>query len=174
MATAIPLNCGIRGLEMTIYINSGDDETPVWFKHLGITGDLTISETEEDEELSVRDRDRATKQYIQGETDINVGGTQVMDPEYIGFQYFYSMRTHGTPKDIMVLNAPITDVGAIGWRGMFLNKDRTFNGPATGAATQAFMLKPAACTETPVRPVKVTADGVTEDYDPTEVEAVES
>jgi hypothetical protein len=173
-ATATPLNCNARGMEMTLYYNTGDSETPVWVEHLGITGDLTISEVEDDEEITSRNRERQTKQYVAGETDVNITGTQIMDPAYQGWQTLYSARTHGNPIDIMILTSPMDVIDSVGWRGYVWNKDRTFNGPGTGAQTQAFSLRPAACTDTPLRPVKVTGIDVVEDYDPAIVEAVGS
>lgn len=167
-ATATPQNCDVRGMEMTLYFNLGDDDTPVWTEHLGLTGDMTISEVEDDEELTTRNRNRAVKEYVEGETDLNITGEQVMDPQYIGWQMLYSARTHGQPIDVMVLTNPMDVVGAVGWRGKMRNKDRTFNGPATGAQTQQFSLRPSACTDVPVRPVKVVAENDVEDYDPTE------
>lgn len=174
MSTPTPTNCDVRGMEMTLYYNTGDDETPVWVEHLGITGDLTMNEVEDDEELTSRNRDRNVKEYITGETDLNIVGTQIMDPDYQGWQYLYSARTHGSPIDVMVLTSPMDTIGSVGWRGMMLNKDRTFNGPQTGAQTQNFSLRPAACSAVPVRPVKVTDVDVVGDYDPTIVEALSS
>lgn len=173
MATATPLNCDVRGMEMTLYFNSGDVDTPVWVEHLGITGDLTIGETEDEEEVARRSRDRAVKEYGSGETDLSITGTQVVDPEYIGFQVLYAARTNGEPQDLMVLTQPIDTAGAVGWRGKFWNKDRTFNGPTTGSQTQAFNLRPAACNDTPVRNVKISAANTPDfEYDPTEVDSV--
>ena len=166
-ATATPQNCDVRGMEMTLYFNLGDDETPVWTEHIGLTGDMSMGETEDDEELNTRNRNRSVKEYVEGETDLNITGEQVSDPQYIGWQILYSARTHGDPVDLLVLTNPLDVVGAVGWRGMFRNKDRTTNGPATGAQTQQFSLRPAACAAVPVRPVKVTAEEVVEDYDPT-------
>lgn len=174
MATATPVNCDLRGLDATLYFNLGDEDTPIWTEHLGITGDMTCSETEDDNELTTRNRNRAVKEYSEGDTDINITGTQVMDSLYIGWQVLYSMRTHGEPYDIMYLSEPLSEVGAVGWRGMMRNKDRTGNAPATGPQTQNFSLRPAACTEVPVRPVRVSVADTAADYDPTEVEAVES
>lgn len=174
MATATPQNCDVRGMEMTMYINLGDADTPVWAEHNGLTGDMTIDETEDEDELSTRDRNRMTKQYTEGDTDLNITGEQVMDPMYIMWQMLYAARTHGQPVDAMVLTQPMDVVGAVGWRGMFRNKNRTFNGPATGSQSQQFSLRPAACTLTPVRPVKVVAEDQVEDYDPTEPEEVTS
>jgi hypothetical protein len=174
MATATPVNCDVRGMDMTLYINLGDEDTPVWSEHIGLTGDMTIDETEDENELSTRNRNRMTKQYTEGDTDLNITGEQVLDPLYIMWQMLYSARTHGQPIDVMVLNQPMDVVGASGWRGMVRNMNRTWNGPATGSQSQQFSLRPAACTLTPMRPVRVVAEDTVEDYDPTEPEAVTS
>lgn len=169
-ATETPVNCDARGMDMTLYYNMGDEDTPVWVEHLGITGDLTLSETEDEEELTTRNRNRSFKEYVEGDTDLAITGTQVVDPLYQGWQVLYSARTHGEPKDIMVLTAPMSVIGAVGYRGKFRNKDRTFNGPATGSQTQAFNLRPAACTDTPVRNVRIETTDTVTDWDPTIVD----
>jgi hypothetical protein len=167
MATAAPLGCDLRGMDACLYYNVGDDDTQVWVEHIGITGDLTCSETEDEDELTTRNRNRSVKEYTEGETDINITGTQVMDPEYQGWQALYSARTHGEPLDVMFLTQPISEIGAVGWRGKMRNKDRTFNAPATGSQTQNFSLRPAACTPVPVRPVKILVAEALTNYDPT-------
>lgn len=167
MSSATPGNCDLRGLEACLYINYGTLNTPVWSEHLGITGDLTVAETEDEEELTTRNRNRQVKEYIGGDTDLAITGTQVMDSEYIGWQYLYSMRGHsGAPRDVMFLTEPISNVGAVGWRGMMRNFDRTFNAPTTGAQNQNFNLRPAACTDLSVRPVKVAIANTAGTYDP--------
>lgn len=169
MATSTPVGCDLRGMDACLYFNVGDDDTQVWIEHIGTTGDLTCTETEDEDELTTRNRNRSVKEYTEGETDINITGTQVMDPEYIGWQVLYSARTHGSPIDVMFLTQPISEVGAVGWRGMMRNKDRTFNAPATGSQTQNFSLRPAACTEVPVRPVRIGTTNVVSDSDPVTV-----
>lgn len=166
MATATPENCDLRGMDAVLYYNTGNDETQVWVEHIGITGDLTCTETEDENELTTRNRNRNVKEYTEGDTDINITGTQVMDPEYHAWQVLYSMRTDGAAQDVMFLTQPLSEVGAVGWRGMMRNFDRTFNAPATGSQTQNFSLKPAACTTVPVRPVKVSVADTAEDYTP--------
>jgi hypothetical protein len=172
MATATPQNCDLRGLEACLYYNTGNDNTQVWVEHVGITGDLTCTETEDENELTTRNRSRSVKEYTEGDTDINITGTQVMDPEYQGWQVLYSMRTHGEAYDVMFLTQPISEVGAVGWRGKMRNYDRTFNAPGTGSQTQNFSLKPAACTNISVRPVKIGTANTVGSFDPTNVGAV--
>ena len=174
MSTAAPENCDLRGMEACLYLNLGDEETPVWHEHIGLTGDLTCTETEDQNELSTRNRNRNVKEYTEGDTDITIAGQQVMDPEYIGWQFLYSMRTGGEPQDVMFLTQPISVVGAVGWRGMMRNFDRTFNAPATGSQTQNFSLKPAACTTVPVRPAKIAEADTAADYDPTTFSEISS
>lgn len=166
MSTATPEQCDRKGSELTLYYNTGTCDIPVWVQHLGIVGDLTISETDDEDELSIRDPSRNIKQYIEGRTDIAITGEQVTDPEYEGHSFLTAMRPGGDPGDILVLTGPLDVVGNVGYRGMFRNFDRTSNGPETGAATTAFNLKPAACTTCPVRPVKVSVADTAADYDP--------
>lgn len=168
MSTAAPVNCDLRGMEAALYLNLGDDVTPIWHEHIGLTGDLTCTETEDENELTTRNRNRSVKEYTEGETDLTITGQQVMDPEYIGWQFLYSMRTGGEAQDVMYLTQPISVLGAVGWRGMMRNFDRTFNSPATGSQTQNFSLRPAACTPVSVRPVKIAVADTAADYDPTQ------
>ena len=174
VATATPENCDLRGMDMVLYFNMGDDDTPIWVEHEGLTGDITVAETEDENELSTRRRNRVVKEYTEGDTDIAITGTQVMDPLYIGWQYLYSARTNGEAKDFMVLTQPLSEVGAVGWRGMMRNYDRTFNGPAQGSQNQNFNLKPSACTTVPVRSVMVSEEDTAADWDPTEVDEVDT
>lgn len=167
MATAAPLGCDLRGMDACLYFNVGTDASQVWVEHIGITGDLTCTETEDEDELTTRNRNRSVKEYTEGDTDINITGTQVMDPEYQGWQALYAARTHGAALDFMFLTQPISEVGAVGWRGMMRNKDRTFNAPATGSQTQNFSLRPAACTPVSVRPVKIAVANTVGAFDPT-------
>lgn len=167
MALSAPENCDLRGMDACLYFNMGDDDTPVWVEHIGLTGDLTCTENEDENELSTRNRNRRVKEYTEGDTDLTISGTQVMDPEYIGWQVLYSMRTGGSPYDCMFLTQPISEVGAVGWRGFMRNLDRTFNAPATGSQNQNFSLKPAACTLVGVRPVKISVADTPANYDPT-------
>jgi len=173
MATETPLMCDLAGMEAGLYYNLGDVDTPVWVEHVGITGDLTCTETEDENELTTRNRNRKVKEYTEGEIDVNITGTQVVDSEYQGYQALYSARKGGEPLDVMWLTQAITEIGAVGWRGKMRNFDRTFNAPATGSQTQNFSLKPAACTDAPVREVKVTAEDTVTDFDPTIIEDID-
>ena len=158
-------NCDLRGRDATLYYNTGTEGSPIWVEHIGITGDLTCNETEDENELPTRNRNRVVKEYTSGDTDIGISGTQVMDSEYYGWQVLYSMRGGGgAAYDMMFLTEPISNVGAVGWRGKMRNFDRTFNAPETGSQTQNFNLKPAACASPNVRPVRIeTTDTVTND-----------
>ena len=70
--------------------------------------------------------------------------------------------------DVLVLDGPITQVGASGWRGRWINPERTKEGPQTGGASQNFRLKPAACqvAACKVRPVMVNTASTITDYNP--------
>ena len=168
MSSTELLNCDKRGAEFTLYYNTGSCDTPVWVKHLGITGDLTINDTDDEEELAIRDPDQYIKFYVSGKADVSITGEQAVDPEYEGYSFLNAMRGSGDPGDVLILTGDLSEVGSVGWRGHWRNFDRTLNGPNTGAATQAFSLKPAACVECPVRPVLVDTEGSIEDYDPGE------
>lgn len=168
--TSTPLKCDRRGREGTLYLNTGDDVSQVWVEHLSLVGDLTIGEVEDDEELETRSATRVYKEYIEGNVDINITGSQTIDENYLGFLFLYAMRSGGNPRDVMVLTNTIDVDGSVGFRGKMRNKDRTFNMPATGAMTQAFSLRPAACTDVSVRPVKVSSS-TPADWDPTSYSA---
>lgn len=142
-------SCDRRGREMSLYYNTGSCDSPVWVKHTGIIGDMTIGETEDDDEHTTRDPARVTKEYLDGEIDLTISGTQVTDELYAGYQ---KMFTRGAVH-WMALTGEADDVSCSGWEGEMRNKDRTVNGPATGGMTTNFSLKPAACTTCPVRPI---------------------
>lgn len=161
--------CDKRGSEFSLYLNLGNDcSTPVWTFHKGVTGDLSLNETDDEEELSVRDPAQIVKQYIAGKTDIEVSGQQTVDQLYEGNAFVNSARSGGAPIDVAILSGYIGDEGSAGWRGTFFNFDRSQSGPETGAATQNFRLKPAACQTATckVRPVKVAVANAVADYDP--------
>ena len=64
--------CDKKGSEFSLYLNLGNDcSTPVWTYHKGVTGDININETEDEEELSVRDPAQIVKQYIEGKIDVD-------------------------------------------------------------------------------------------------------
>ena len=63
--------CDRKGSELSLYYNSGNDcGNEVWVYHKGITGDLSINETEDEEELSVRDPAQIVKQYVEAKIDV--------------------------------------------------------------------------------------------------------
>lgn len=161
--------CELKGLDFSLYLNMGNDcSTPVWTFHKGVTGDLNLSETEDEEELSVRDRTQLVKQYTESKIDVEISGEQVVDQLYEGCAFINSARSGGTAIDVALLSGLITDVGAVGWRGRFRNFDRSMSGPEQGAATQTFRLKPAACQADAckVRPINIVVSGTIADYDP--------
>ena len=173
MSTGTPQQCK-KGTKLKLYYNTGTDAAQVWVLHEGMVEDLTLGETEEENEVNDRREDREVKEYSEGEVEVSITGTQLTDPEYEGWQFLNSMRSGGSPGDVMCLTDTMDIVGAYGWRGHMRNFDRTFNGPRQGNQTNAVSLKPAAqCTadHVGVRPVKIaTADTVT-DFDPTVWEA---
>ena len=58
--------CDKRGSEFSLYLNLGNDcSTPVWTYHKGVTGDLSLNETENENELSVRDPAQLVRQYLE-------------------------------------------------------------------------------------------------------------
>lgn len=161
--------CDKKGSEFSLYLNLGNDcSTPVWTFHKGVTGDLTIGEVEDQEELSVRDPAQIVKQYTESKIDVEISGTQVVDALYEGCRFLNAARSGGHAIDVAALSGYITDVGSEGWRGKFRNFDRSRTGPETGAATQTFLLKPAACQTSAcrVRPVLIASAGTVGDYDP--------
>lgn len=146
--TEVSSSCDTRGRDLVLYYNTGTCAAPVWVLHTGIVGDLTIGETEDDEELSTRNPGRLTKEYLDGEIDLSITGTQSTDEEYAGYQ---ALMTRSIVK-VMVLTGPVDVAGGSGWEGEWRNKDRTTSGPTSGSMLTNFNLKPAACTLCPVRP----------------------
>lgn len=161
--------CDQKGLDFSLYLNLGNDcSAEAWSFHKGVTGDLSLSETEDEEELSVRDRTQLVKQYTESKIDVEISGEQVVDQLYEGCAFINSARSGGSPIDVALLSGLITDVGSIGWRGKFRNFDRSMSGPEQGAATQTFRLKPAACQvdACKVRPVNIATSGTIANYNP--------
>lgn len=152
--TVVSDTCDRRGRDMVLYYNTGTCIAPVWVLHKGIIGDLTLSETEDDEELASRNPDRITKEYIDGEIDLAVTGTMGTDEGYAGYSFLMTRGSIG----VMILTGSFDEENSSGWEGEWKNKDRTINGPTTGSMTTNFNLKPAACTLCPVRPV-LTVEG---------------
>lgn len=168
MTTATPTACDKRGDELSLYYNTGDSATPVWVLHVGLVGDLTFNETDDEQELSIRNPAQLIKEYLAGRTDLSISGTQVLDDEYEGCLFLTSMRAGGEPRDVLVLTGTIDTVGVVGFRGKWYNVDRTATGPETGPPNRNFNLRPAACTDTPVRAVRVAVADTIADYDPTQ------
>jgi hypothetical protein len=161
--------CDKKGSEFSIYLNLANIcATPVWTFHKGVTGDLSIGETEDEDELSVRDPSQKVKQYVESKIDVEISGQQVVDALYEGTRYMNSARSGGQAIDVAVLSGYINDVGSEGWRGRFRNFDRSRTGPESGAPNQTFRLKPAACqpTNCAVREVMIAVAGTIADYDP--------
>lgn len=161
--------CDKKGSEFSLYLNLGNDcTTPVWSYHKGATGDLDLGETEDEEELSVRDPSQIVKTYVESKIDVEISGTQVVDQDYEGCAFINSARSGGSSIDVAFLTGYIGDVGSEGWRGKFRNFDRSRSGPESGAPSQTFRLKPAACqlTSCKVRPIRVAVADAVADYDP--------
>jgi len=160
--------CDKKGLDFSLYYNTGTCDTPTWVFHKGVTGDLNLGETEDPQERSVRDPAQLVKQYVGSKIDVEISGEQVVDQLYEGCAFLNSLRSNGVAGDVACLTGRITDVGSMGWRGKFRNFDRSLSGPEEGAAVQTFMLKPSACVsdECKVRPVMIASANTIADYDP--------
>jgi hypothetical protein len=161
--------CDKKGSEVSLYCNFGNDcSAPVWSYHKGVSGDLNLGETEDEEELSVRDPAQLVKQYIESKIDVEISGEQVVDQDYEGCAFLNSARSGGTAIDVAFLTGYITEVGNIGWRGRFRNMDRSITGPESGPPKQTFRLKPSACVTDAckVRPVKVATADEIDNYTP--------
>lgn len=161
--------CDEDGLKVSLYLNLGNDcTTPVWSYHKGVTGDLNIGHTNDQNERSVRDPAQNFKQYVPGKGDIEITGQQVVDFDYEGNAFINSATKGGEAIDVLVLSGYLSDIGSAGYRGKFFNFDQSFTGPESGAGEQSFLLKPAACVATAckVRPVKVSVADTIADYDP--------
>jgi hypothetical protein len=165
----VGIACEKKGSEFSMYLNLGNDcSTPVWTFHKGIIGDLTITETEDEEERLIRDPSQKVKEFITDRINLEISGTQIVNQLYEGCAFLNSARVGGEAVDVLVLDGPITEVGAAGWRGRWINPERTKEGPQTGGATQNFRLKPAACqvAACKVRPVIVDEADSIDEYDP--------
>lgn len=170
--TATPQDCDKRGNELTLYYNVGDDDTQVWVEHFGMVEDLTLNETEDENEQTARRSTRIVKEYNQGDIDVSIVGTQITDPNYEGFAILNSARRNGSPIDIMCLTGLINEVGSYGWRGMARNFDRTISGPSSGNMTTAVSLKPAACADVQFRVVMIAVADTVADFDPTDFTSI--
>lgn len=160
--------CDRKGSEVSLYLNTGTCETPVWIYHKGVVGDLNLSETENENEQSSRDPNQIVRQYTEDKIDVEISGEQVVDLFYEGCAFINSMRSGGVSRDVCILSGYMSEVGNFGWRGKFRNFDRSVSGPESGPSRQTFRLKPAACVTTAckVRPVEVAAANAVADYDP--------
>lgn len=160
-------SCQNPGSDVILYYNVNTCAVPIWAEHEGVVGDLNLGEVDDEEELTRRTSTSNIKEYTPGKTDISVSGQQIPDGNYEGWAALNSARKDGTPIDVLVLNNDIGTENAFGVRGKMYNFDRSLSGPATGEQEQTFSLKPAACSDCPVRFVKVVAAGSVADYDPT-------
>lgn len=171
------VNCDKKGTEVSLYYDTADDPaisggssctTPVWVYHKGITGDLSINDTENEEELSVRDPDQQFKQYTESKADLEISGEQAVDPAYEGYIYVNAARTGSYARNFLVLTGYLTELLNVGFKGKFRNFDRSITGPESGASKQNFKLKPAACVKSgcKITPVKTAAAGALATYDP--------
>jgi len=166
MTTTNLTTCNKQGSDLSLYYNTGTCSVPVFVYHKGIIGDMTINDTDDENELATRNPAVAHKEYTGGKTDLSVSGEQAYDTAYEGFSFLESMRSSGVPGDVLILSGLISVVGSQGWRGKWINFDRTKNGPINGPATVAFNLKPAACSDCTVRPVQVAVADAVADFDP--------
>lgn len=169
--------CDKMGIEVSLYYDTADDpataggstcSTPTWVFHKGITGDISINETEDEEELTSRDPALRYKQYTESKGDLEVSGEQALDMLYEGFIYLNSMRGGSYARNMLVLTGYLTELNNIGFKGKWRNFDRSITGPETGPSKQQFKLKPAACVRPGcyITPVKTAAAGTTTNYVP--------
>lgn len=179
------INCDKKGSEVSLYYDTADDPaavggsncaTPVWVFHKGITGDLSINETEDEEELSVRDPDQMYKQYSESKADLEISGEQAVEPGYEGYIYLNSARTGSYARNFLVLTGYLTELLNVGFKGKFRGFDRSITGAESGPAKQNFKLKPAACVRAgcKITPVKTAAASTIATYDPGAFVALDS
>ncbi len=176
MATDLT-QCDKRGAEASIYYDTADDPsiaggsactTPTWVYNKAVTGDLTITETEDEEELSSRDPAMIYKQYAESKADLEVSGELMVDILYEGYIYMNAMRAGSYARNLLVLTGYLTNLNEVGFKGKFRNFERTISAPESGPQKQTFKLKPAACVKVgcKISPVKTAAAGTTAVYDP--------
>lgn len=176
MATDLT-QCDKKGTEMSIYYDTADDPTtaggsscttPTWVFNKAVTGDVTITETEDEEELSGRDPALIYKQYTESKADLEVSGELVVDNLYEGYIYMNAMRSGSFARNLLVLDGYLSELNNVGFKGKWRNFERTKSGPETGAMKQNFKLKPAACVKTGcyITPVKTAASSAIATYDP--------
>lgn len=176
MATDL-VNCDQKGSEMSLYYDTADDPsiaggssctTPAWVYNKAVSGDMTITDTEDENELSARDPEMQYKQYSESKPDLEISGELLIDPDYDGFRYMNAMRAGSFGRNILALTSYLTNVGSIGFKGKFRNFDRTLSGPEAGAGKQNFKLKPSACVKAgcKITPVKIAVSGTAATWDP--------
>lgn len=153
-------NCDSLGSDMSVYWNAGTAESEIWVLHIGITGDLTLTLTDDENESNRRDSTANFKEYSPGKTDCSISGVQIPDGNFEGLAAFNSAIKDGDPIDLLVLTGPIDEEYAYGVRGEFYNFDRSINAPASGDMEQNFNMKPAKCPTVPVRYVQIVSAAV--------------
>ena len=169
MTTLSIVDCQYDGSNARLYYNlSGDCASPVWVEHVGIIGDLTIGDTDDEQQVNRRGA-RKIKVYNPGDSDITVSGNQIPQANYQGFQVINAAKGGGNPRHFMVLTGPVSSVNSFGYSGKFFNFDRSVSAPGEGEMEAAFNLKPAACVETAceVKAVKVLSAGTAADWNQT-------
>ena len=170
MADATLDACELPGSNMTIYYDTANDcDTPVWVEHVGIDGDLTINDEDDQNRVARRGTAHGIKEYSSGDTELEIEGQQVPDFSYEGFQRIIYARKGGPAQHFLILSDKITVVGAFGYRGKWKNFRRNHSGPNEGQQEYSFLLKPAACSDCNVRPVQIAVASTPADYDPTTI-----
>ena len=160
-------NCDRKGSEGSIYYNTGTCATPVWVYLKSVVGDLNLGETENENENSSRDPAQKVRTYTEDKIDIEISGELQIDNLYEGNNFINSARSGGSARDFMILDGYITEVGVQGWRGKMKTFDRSRSYPESGPPRQTFKLRPYACTDCVVRPVRIDTASTAADYDPT-------
>lgn len=166
MTTLEITQCQYNGSDARLYYNlSGDCNNPVWVEHVGIVGDLTLTDTDDQQQV-VRRGGGSIKTYNPGDTEISIAGTQVPQVNYQGFQAITSAKKGGSPRHFMFLTGPIATVNSFGYSGQFYNFERSVSAPGEGEMEQSFELRPAACVldECEVKAVKVLSGGTASDW----------
>lgn len=169
--------CDKKGTDVSIYYDTADNPaiaggstctSPVWVFHKGITGDVTITETESEEELSSRDPSLLYRQYSESKRDLEVSGEQLVDTLYEGFIYFNSMRAGSYARNLLILTGYISVLDNVGFKGKWRNFEATISGPETGSQKQNYKLKPAACVKSGcyIAPVITRAASTIATYNP--------
>lgn len=168
-------NCDQKGSEMSLYYDTADDDglstcaSATWLLNKAVTGDLNLNLTEDKQEQSSREPNRAFKEYGEDKGDLEITGELFIDRGYDGFNYMNAMRNTGKPRNILAMSTYITNVGAIGYKGKFRNFDFSMAGPESGPPRQQFSLAPAACVVDAcrVQTVEILVASTVVTYDPT-------